>query len=348
MAEILSAPGLSIPNLSSISLESVAIGALVTFAILALVVGLQRFIANRPNALDKRLQDMTSTVSLTGGAAPGTGGATAGRANPLGAFTTIAQGAAPRNFTERMASELAQADLKLTVGEFLVLSGVLASIGALVGLALPIAGRYVLALLLLVVGAYGPRIYVSRRKQARLRAFNAQLPDMINLMTSALQTGYALPQAFAVVAQEGPQPSAQEFERVVREFDLGVSVDDALDHLLARMPSDDLDLFITSINVQREVGGNLVEVFDTIASTIRERVKLHGDVQVLTSQQQLSGYVIASLPIVLALLLTLVNPSYMLGVFQTTRWCGWTMLGCSTGMIILGVLAIRRIVNIQA
>ncbi|MEO7003711.1 MAG: type II secretion system F family protein [Ktedonobacterales bacterium] len=343
MTDIVSALGVSIPGMPMITLEGLLIGALVTFAILALFVGLQRIVFNRPNTLAKRLGAI--------GVAPATAESTAAGAGDghglRQGITNVAEGAATRNFTEHMARELAQADLKLTVGEFLVLSGVLASVGALLGLALPISGRFVLALLLLLTGAYGPRVYVARRKLARLRMFNAQLPDMINLMTSALQTGFALPQAFAVVAREGPKPSASEFDRVGREIDLGLSVDDALANLLKRMPSDDLDLFITAINVQREVGGNLVEVFDTIANTIRERIKLLGDVRVLTAQQQLSGYVIASLPIGLALLLTLINPTYMLGVFETTRWCGWTMVGCGSGMIFLGFLIIRRIVNIQ-
>ena len=342
MTNVLCALGLAIPSLPMITLEGVFIGALVTFSLLALVVGLQRIIANRSSVLADRIKIIggsSATAEKTGAGAEGQGS----RLD----ISTFIGGAAPRGFTERMARELTQADLKLTVGEFLVLSGVLASVGALIGLALPIPGRYLLALLLLIAGAYGPRVYVARRKVARLRTFTAQLPDMINLMTSALQTGFAMPQAFMVVAREGPQPSATEFDRVVREIELGLTVDEALANLLERMPSDDLELFITSINVQREVGGNLVEVFDTIANTIRERIKLLGEVRVLTSQQRLSGYIIASLPIGLALLLTLINPGYMLGVFETTRWCGWTMVGCGGGMIFLGFLVIRRIVNIE-
>jgi len=113
------------------------------------------------------------------------------------------------------------------------------------------------------------------------------------------------------------------------------------------MQSEDLELLVTAINVQREVGGNLVEVLEIIAATIRERVKLVGEMRVLTAQQQLSGYVIAMLPVVLALLLGVINPNYMLGVFRETVWCGWTMLSCSALMILSGFLVIRQIVNIR-
>jgi tight adherence protein B len=150
-----------------------------------------------------------------------------------------------------------------------------------------------------------------------------------------------------LVAREGPSPVSTEFDRVVREVGLGLSPEEALANLVERMQSEDLELLVTAINVQREVGGNLVEVMDTISTTIRERVKLVGEVKVLTAQQAYSGYIIALLPVVLSLMLGIINPSYMLGVFQTTHWCGWTMVGCSGIMIMSGFLVIRRIVDIK-
>jgi tight adherence protein B len=104
---------------------------------------------------------------------------------------------------------------------------------------------------------------------------------------------------------------------------------------------------VTVINVQREVGGNLAEVLDSIQSTIRERVKLMGDIRVLTAQQQYSGYIVGLLPVVLALILFIINPTYMLAVFQKTVWCGWTMFGCSAVMILAGFFLIQRIVDIK-
>lgn len=252
-----------------------------------------------------------------------------------------------KSYAVTLARDLARADLKITVGEFTVLSLVLASVGALIGLAIPVGGRILLSATLLAAGYYGPRIYVKRRKRKRQNQFNSQLSDIISLMSGALRSGYALLQAMELVAREGPQPIAGEFDRVVREVGLGLSPEEALSNLVERMQSEDLELLVTAINVQREVGGNLVEVMDTIANTIRERVKLVGEIKVLTAQQAYSGYIIALLPVALSLLLGVMNPSYMLGVFKTTHWCGWTMLSCSLIMIFAGFLAIRRIVNIK-
>jgi tight adherence protein B len=133
----------------------------------------------------------------------------------------------------------------------------------------------------------------------------------------------------------------------VREVGLGLSPEEALTNLVGRMQSDDLELMVTAINVQREVGGNLAEVLDTIASTIRERVKLKGEIRVLTSQQQYSGYIVALLPVALSLLLFVINPTYMSSVFSKTHWCGFTMFGCSGGMILIGFIVIQRIVDIK-
>ena len=333
------------PLPAAITLPGLAVGLMAAVGVVAVFLGLQRVIDGRTNSVANRLQRVG--IAPVAVEVQTTNGAPASRGPRRGGIYGVAEGAASRNFSMRMARELAQADLKITVGEFLVLSGVLASVGALFGFALPIAGHYVLALLLLFAGIYGPRIYVTRRKIARQRKFNGQLADIINMMSGALQSGFALMQSFEMVAREGPQPSAMEFDRVVREVGLGLSPQEALANLVERMQSEDLDLFVTAVNVQREVGGNLVEVLDIISNTIRERVKLLGEVRVLTSQQQLSGYIIALLPVGLALILTLINPSYMLGVFTTTRWCGWTMVGCASSMIFVGFLIIRQIVNIK-
>jgi tight adherence protein B len=204
-----------------------------------------------------------------------------------------------------------------------------------------------LAVLLAIAGYWAPRIVVNSAKGKRLRAFNSQLADTIGLLSSSLRSGYSLLQAMELVAREGPAPVNGEFERVVREVGLGLSPEEALANLIGRMQSDDLELMVTAINVQREVGGNLAEVLDTIAGTIRERVKLKGEIRVLTAQQQYSGYIVGLLPVALSLLLFVINPTYMGSVFQKTHWCGWTMFGCSGLMIIAGFILIQRIVDIK-
>src|SRR5204863_7639248 len=134
----------------------------------------------------------------------------------------------------------------------------------------------------------------------RLRTFNGQLADTLMLMSNSLRAGYSLLHAMETVSREAPQPSAEEFGRVVREVGLGLGPEEALTNLHRRLPSDDLDLMVTAINVQHEVGGNLAKIFDTLAETIRERQRIHGEIQTLTAQQRMGGNVIALLPIALA------------------------------------------------
>jgi tight adherence protein B len=319
---------------------AILLGALVGTGIALLFVGLQRVIDGQTTRVSSRLDQFTFNVAA---------GPSVKARNPRRRrrrTATYVEGDT-QSFTKTLARDLARADLKITVGEFMVVTVVLASLGGLIGFALPVAGRILLGAVLGACGLFGPRFYINYRRNKRQQAFNNQLSDVITLMTGALRSGYSLLQSMELVAREGPSPVSIEFDRVVREVGLGLSPEEALANLVERMQSEDLELLVTAINVQREVGGNLVEVMDTISTTIRERVKLVGEVKVLTAQQAYSGYIIALLPIVLSLLLGVLNPSYMLGIFQTTHWCGWTMVGCSLIMILSGFLVIRRIVDIK-
>lgn len=326
---------------------AVLLGLMAGGGIALLFLGLQRVVDTQANPLGRRLDDLLLPVSGITAEPTTRRGRRERRRRVIPVYVPEDDTGTSRSFTMRLARDLARADIKITVGEFMVLTVVLASVGGLVGFALPIGGHFLLGVLLLLGGVYGPRAYVSRRKQNRQNLFNQQLADVVTLMSGSLRAGYSLLQAMELVAREAPQPVASEFDRVVREVGLGLSPEEALANLVERMQSEDLELLVTAINVQREVGGNLVEVLDTISGTIRDRVKLIGEVRVLTAQQQYSGYIVALLPVALALLLGIINPSYMLGVFQETTWCGWTMAGCSFVMIFSGFLLIRRIVNIQ-
>src|SRR5258708_22570563 len=132
-------------------------------------------------------------------------------------------------------------------------------------------------------------------------------------------------EALEAISREAPEPSALEVRRVVQEVQLGIAMEDALAHLILRMPSDDLDLIVTAVNIQREVGGNLAEILEVIGHTIRERIKLKGEIRVLTSQGRITGYLIGGLPIVLALFLDLINPDYV-GKLFTNQFCGLPIL----------------------
>ncbi len=251
-----------------------------------------------------------------------------------------------RDFAKNWKDQLARADLKITPGEYAA-SHVLSIIASfLVGFLIIFGGNIVLAGVAGAAGFFWPRIYVGMRKGKRLRNFEGQLPDTLGMWVNGLRSGYSVLQAMEAIAKEAPEPTAMEFRRVVQEMQLGVSRSDAFDHLLTRMLSDDLDLVITAVNIQQEVGGNLAEILDIISHTIRERIKLKGEVRVLTAQGRMTGYVIGGLPVILSIFLYTVNEEYMGRLFRN-RMCGWPMLCCGTGMISLGTAAIQKIVDIE-
>ncbi len=165
-------------------------------------------------------------------------------------------------------------------------------------------------------------------------------------MVNGLRSGYSVMQAMEAVSREMAPPLATEFGRVGQEVQIGLSLDQALSNMLRRIRSDDLDLVVTAINVQREVGGNLAEILDVISFTIRERVRIKGEIRALTAQGRYSGYVISLLPICLVLVLFVVNKPYVSQLF-TSGWCGWAMVVCGLLMIGTGFIAIQKIVAIE-
>jgi tight adherence protein B len=257
---------------------------------------------------------------------------------------SIDEAVAGRGFAQNISTQLARADLRLTPGEYIILT--IASVLSTGLIAYVVMhGNPILTLGGLVLGFFLPRFYVKFRQAKRLRDFNNQLGDAINLLANGLRSGYSLLQAMDALAREMPPPIADEFQRVVREIGLGLSNERAMNNMLRRIPSDDLDLMITAINVQHEVGGNLAEILEVISHTIRERIRIKGEIRVLTSQQMLSGYVISFLPIGLGFILYAMNPDYMGAMFQEP--CGWAMIAVGVISTTIGFIAIRKIVNIE-
>lgn len=251
-----------------------------------------------------------------------------------------------RGIGSKWRTSLAKADLKITVTEYFLIMIGSTVLFFLIGVFFLFQGDAIMGVISGVVGFFVPRIYVSRTQNKRLRSFERQLPDTLSLLVNGLRSGYSVMQALEAIAKESPDPSAAEFRRVVQEVQLGISMEDALQHMLDRIDSEDLDLVVTAVNIQREVGGNLAEILDVIAHTVRERIKLKGEIRVLTSQGRITGYIIAFLPIGLAGLLMVLNPKYMGGLFND-RTCGWPLLGIGLGLIALGTFAIQRIVDID-
>ena len=246
-----------------------------------------------------------------------------------------------------IARDLARADVKLKPAEYIALM-VIAAIGVS-AISWFIGGRSVLfALLGLAFGLFLPRFYVGRQQTNRLIRFNDQLADMLNLMVNGLRAGYSTMQAMEAISREMPTPISDEFRRVVQEMQLGLPMEKSLDNLIRRIPSDDLDLTITAINVQREVGGNLAEILNTISYTIRERVRIKGEIRVLTSQVIYSGRFLSLMPLFIALALWLMNRPYMLLFFaEDTRIIGIPVLVFALLMILAGYYAMNKIAAIE-
>jgi len=251
---------------------------------------------------------------------------------------------AGRGFADKIATQLARADVKLTPGEYVILN-ITSILGFFLIGYLLFHRSLLMGVAAGVAGFYAPSIYVKIQQRRRLNAFNSQLGDAINLLANSLRSGYSMLQSMETVAKELPAPISIEFSRVVREVGLGLSNEQAMNNMLRRIQSDDLDLMITAINVQHEVGGNLAEILEVIGHTIRERVRIKGEIRVLTAQGMISGYIISFLPIALGLILYLMNPDYIAAMFQEV--CGWIMISVAVTGIITGFIAIQKIVRIE-
>jgi tight adherence protein B len=257
-------------------------------------------------------------------------------------FATLSADVEDKRFATKVQRDLARANLKLRFAEYYYIR-----IGASLGLGVllfvfrdPISG--VIGFLL---GYMLPRIWVGRRISGRLSAFNKQLPDTITLLSNSLRAGSSFLQSIELVSREGGPPMSDEMGRVVREVNLGLGMEEALHNLVRRIKSDDLDLMVTAIGIQQQVGGNLAEILDTIAFTIRERVRIKGEINTLTAQGRVSGYLVAFLPIGLGAVLNIINPAFMQPLF--TQTIGRILIGVGVVMMTIGFLAIRKITDIK-
>jgi tight adherence protein B len=261
-----------------------------------------------------------------------------------------------RDFGANLLRDLGAADLKLKPSEYLAIwAG--ATIGLpvvlfLIGLVVPSFGNPIILLLGLLLGFFVPRLWLGRRKSGRLKAFNKQLPDTVTLIANALRAGSSFLQAIELVVRESRPPISTEFGRVIREVNLGLPFDVALENMVRRVKSEDFELMATAIAIQHQVGGNLAEILDSIAFTIRERIRIKGEIRTLTAQQRMSGYVVGGLPFFLALFIYLAAPTFFNPMFAKPP----DVLGIPLGVILLfialgamgaGFYFIRKIVDIE-
>lgn len=239
--------------------------------------------------------------------------------------------------------KLIQAGIPLRGSEYYVIVGGAVLAGGILALAL--SGNLFLGLAGAILGYLMPGLIVTIKVDRRSKAFNDQLGDALVLVANSLRTGYSFLQSIEMVAREMPAPISVEFGRVLKEMNLGVATEDAMNNLAKRVNSDDLDMVITAVLIQRQVGGNLAEVLDNIAGTIRGRIKIKGEIKTLTAQGRISGLVVSLLPIGLGMVIYVINPEYITLLF--VHPIGKMMLASAVVSQLLGIYFIKKIVNIE-
>lgn len=248
---------------------------------------------------------------------------------------------APRTINEEIQAELVRAGIPLKAYEYIGLSALVILVVPVVLYAL--TGNFWLAVISVIVGMLIPRFYLKRKKENRIQALNQQLGDSLVVMANALRAGFGFQQAMDTVRREMPPPISTEFSWTLREMNLGVSQEEALMNLGRRTRSDDLDMVITGIIIQRQVGGNLAEILENISQTIRERNKIKREVRVLTAQGRLSGMIIGGLPLLLIAGMLIINPEFFKVMVTDTR--GIIMLSIGAMMELIGIVIIKKIIS---
>jgi tight adherence protein B len=261
-----------------------------------------------------------------------------------------------QDLATRLSTDLARADLKMRPAEFLILWAVtpiiFVAFAFAVGFVFPGFQNIVALVAAFLIGLYAPRFYLKSRQAKRLRLFGQQLPDTITLLANSLRAGSSFLQGIELVTREARPPISEEFERVVRDMQLGMALQPALNNLVRRLDSEDLELMVTAIQIQSQVGGNLATVLDSIAFTIRERIRIKGEINTLTAMQRYSGYVITLLPVGLAGILFLISPGYITAMFVKPPEMFGLPMGVvffAIGLISMGIgyILIRRVVDIK-
>jgi tight adherence protein B len=318
-----------------------ALLAIVTTAgIICLIIGVERVVRRDRTGLDKRLRRYGGRAyQLTEDEQKQ---AASAQVTQLLAKRVEAS-LSGRTFVAALQTDLARGNLKLTVGEFIILQvAVTVGIGVVAWF---LSGMVLVGSVFAAIGWFIPKIWLGRRQAGRLKAFNNQLGDTIQLMSNSLRSGLSLVQSMEMISREGEPPISDEFQRVVREIGLGVGPQEALLHLVRRVNSDDLDLLVIAILVQFEIGGNLSRILDSIANTIRERVKLMGEIRTMSAQGRMAGYVLSGMPVAIGGLLMLIAPKYMGALFTPGPWL--VLPVAAVIGIVIGSLTIRKLVAIE-
>lgn len=308
---------------------SLVITCIVVLLVITLCAAINRWISAAREIDDRFIDDAIETKSSS---------------KTQGAFRdSVDKRISGTSFAHKLERRLIAADSKMTVTEFLLMRSGATLLGFMLGWL--ITGYMLGGVFLAIMGWWLPGVHLNRQEVQRAKKFADQLPDFLILLIGSLRAGYGLLYALKVIEDEMPDPIAAEFGRVVKETSLGYSIDEALDHLVERIDNEDLELIVTTIHIQNEVGGNLANVMQNISKTINERIQLTGEIRLLTTQQRATGGILSALPFIAGTVLMLLNPDYIMGMFQRS----WVLIipATAVGFIIIGNLVMRRMMHIR-
>ncbi len=315
--------------------SEIVVAVLVGLSILASFIGMRHFVTSN-DPIEDRLREYGLTEYIR------QGNRTRQESERKDRFRGVERLADGFGFGEKLRGMLQRADVPMSVGELTMIL-LVASGGILVLTALR-AGILV-GLMAAVLPWIFAVFYLKQRQNKRQIAFTNQLPDILTLLVGSLRAGYGLSQAIELVAREVPEPAAKEFQRVMRAMSLGLPMQKALEGMAERIESDDLDLMVTAIGVQYEMGGNLSSVLENISETIRQRVRVLREVMVLTAQQRMTGNILAGMPVLLAIGFSILSPGFFDPFFEP----GWPRILPLVAIVMIGIgfMIIRKIVDIK-
>lgn len=318
----------------SAELANISMAVAVVSMFLTVYIGMLAF-TKRDIPLDEKLKKFTAVRTSISNAAM--------ENRSFKHFLTSLSHLAPRKWSEGLDRELVRGGIPLKGGEFFALQGLLTLFFFLLGFLLtrnplPGLGFGVLGLIL-------PRLWLKSAQKRKRQRFNNQLADALLILANSMRAGFSLLQAMEMVGQEMPNPISGELRLTLREMTYGTPTEDALQRLAERVGSSDLDLLVTAILIQRNVGGNLAEVLMNIHATIQDRIRIQHEIKTLTAQGRMSGYLIAALPFGIAGVLVAINPSYI--KLLVTNSLGWKLLGFGLVSQFIGFLIIRKIIAVE-
>lgn len=310
----------------------VAAALLSGLAVLFLILGIYRLV--RPGAtVGERLETYSATATAPFDEFADEQSGMAGRLNEY---------LEERSFSGSVRAKIARAGVKLTVPEYVLIKAAAILLPLTV---LMLLGQVLVGVLLGAICFLLPDMWLKRRERKRQQQFVLQLPDTLTMIVGGLRAGFSLQHSLLNVARQAPEPTASEFQRVGQEMQLGVALIPALDSLVRRIKSDDLEMIVSVFKIHSRVGGNLATVLETVGTTIRERVKLRREIVVMTSQARLSSYILGALPPALAAIIFVINRSYMMEIFH------WNIFLCipifAFIMMVIGFLILRKMANIK-